>query len=72
MHDADGISSHYRVKNSTLLRSRVEFLIKCFCFFTAYLIGIISSCPDRFSSLFVGYPTFIIEPSFFYAFCVGA
>ena len=34
----------------------MEFLIKCFCFFTAYLIGIISSCPDRFSSLFVGYP----------------
>ena len=32
MHDTDAISSHCRVKNSTLLRSRVDFLIKCFCF----------------------------------------
>ena len=39
MHDTDGISSHCRVKNSTLLRSRVEFQIKSFCFFTVYLTG---------------------------------
>ena len=39
MHDTDGISSHRRVKNSTLLRSRVEFQIKSFCFFTVYLTG---------------------------------
>ena len=39
MHDTDGISSHRRVKNSTLLRSRVEFRIKSFCFFTVYLTG---------------------------------
>ena len=37
MHDADGISSHRRVKNSTLLRSRVEFQIKSFCFFHCLL-----------------------------------
>ena len=39
MHDTDGISSHRRMKNSTLLRSRVEFQIKSFCFFTVYLTG---------------------------------
>ena len=39
MHDADGISSHRRMNNSTLLRSRVEFQIKSFCFFTVYLTG---------------------------------
>ena len=43
MHDTDGISSHCRVKNSTLLRSRVEFQIKSFCFFTVYLTGGTSS-----------------------------
>ena len=37
MHDTDGISSHRRVKNSTLLRSRVEFQIKSFCFFHCLL-----------------------------------
>ena len=37
MHDADGISSHRRVKNSTLLRSRVEFQIKSFCLFHCLL-----------------------------------
>ena len=37
MHDADGIPSRSRVKNSTLLRSRVEFLIKYFCFFHCLL-----------------------------------
>ena len=37
MHDTDGISSHCRVKNSTLLRSRVEFQIKSFCFFHCLL-----------------------------------
>ena len=39
MHDADGIPPRRRVKNSTLLRSRVEFQIKSFCFFTVYLTG---------------------------------
>lgn len=43
MHDTDGISSHCRVKNSTLLCSRVEFQIKSFCFFTVYLTGGTSS-----------------------------
>ena len=33
MHDADGVSSCCRMKNSILLRSRVEFLLKFFCFF---------------------------------------
>ena len=37
MHDADGISLRSRVKNSTLLRSRVDFLIKYFCFFHCLL-----------------------------------
>ena len=37
MHDTDGISSHRRVKNSTLLRSRVEFQVKSFCFFHCLL-----------------------------------
>ena len=37
MHDADGISSHRSVKNFTLLRSRVEFQIKSFCFFHCLL-----------------------------------
>ena len=37
MHDTDGISSHCRVKNSTLLRSRVEFQIKSFLFFHCLL-----------------------------------
>ena len=39
MYDADGIPPRRRVKNSTLLRSRVEFQIKSFCFFTVYLTG---------------------------------
>ena len=37
MHDADGIPPRRRVKNSTLLRSRVEFQIKSFCFFHCLL-----------------------------------
>ena len=36
------------MKNSTLLRSRVEFQIKSFCFFTVYLIGGISKSLSRF------------------------
>ena len=40
MHDADGVPSRRRVKNSTLLRSRVEFPHKIFLFFfTVYLTG---------------------------------
>ena len=52
MHDADGIPSRCRVKNSTLLRSRVEFLIKCFCFFTVYLTGGTSLRSGRFDYVF--------------------
>ena len=37
MHDADGVPSRRCVKNSTLLRSRVEFQIKSFCFFHCLL-----------------------------------
>ena len=37
--DVQQRTEHRRVKNSTLLRSRVEFLIKSFCFFTVYLTG---------------------------------
>ena len=33
MHDADGVPSRRRVKNSTLLRSRVEFPFKTILFF---------------------------------------
>ena len=34
MHDADGVPSRRRVKNSTLLRSRVELSQKIFLFFS--------------------------------------
>ncbi len=37
MHDADGVPSRRRVKNSTLLRSRVESPLICFCFFHCLL-----------------------------------
>ena len=37
MYDANGIPPRRRVKNSTLLRSRVEFQIKSFCFFHCLL-----------------------------------
>ena len=57
MHDADGISLRSRVKKSTLLRSRVDFLIKYFCFFTVYLTGTLQTACRGI--IFLNYEAFL-------------